>query len=56
MFINFLNLNCGDVEDFLNGKAERESCYILCVPKHVALLPIDIKNHKVWAWDRDWET
>ncbi len=37
MWINFINLNGGDVEEQLKGEEERESCSMLVRPVHVFL-------------------
>ena len=37
MWINFINLNGGDIEEQLKGEEERESCSMLVQPVHVLL-------------------
>lgn len=48
MWINFINLNGGNVEDQLNEKEERESCSMLMEPAHVFLRSTRFGKHPGW--------
>lgn len=49
MWINFINLNGGDIEDYLNEKEERESCSMLIQPQNVFLRMAAFGKHSGWV-------
>jgi hypothetical protein len=48
MWINFLNLNGGNIDDFLKGDEPRESCHILCEPESLMLRVTEFRNIQCW--------